>query len=105
MDRQRLGDVLPEYALELAQRLRGGDWAHLADSVGDIRFSSVLIADDRCAFLAASHSSERIGALRVELAEEVVEIKLDRIVYIEIREPKPVKLAIRSLTAAAAALA
>jgi hypothetical protein len=104
MDRQRLGDVLPAYARDLSQRLRDSDWAHLADSVGDVRFSSVLVADDRCGFLAASHSSERIGALRVELAEETVEIKFDRIVYIEIREPKPVKLAIRGLTAAAAAI-
>ncbi len=104
MDRQRLGDVLPEYSLELAERLRAGDWAHLADSVQDVRFSSIFVADDRCGFLIASHSSERIGALRVELAEETVEIKFDRIVYIEIRGPAPVKLAIRGLTAAAAAI-
>ena len=102
MEGRRLGDVLPEYALALAERLREGDWAHLADSVADVRLSSVTVADDRCVFLAAAHSSERIGALRVELAEETVEIKLDRIVYIEIREPVPVKLAIRGLTAAAA---
>ena len=102
MTGQRLGDVLPEYVMELAERLRGSDWAHLADSVGDVRFSSVSIADDRCGFLAASHSSERIGALPVELAEETVEIKFDRILYIEIHGQAPVKHAIRGLTAAAA---
>lgn len=102
MSGQRLGDVLPEYTQALAQRLRDSDWAHLADSVGDVRFSSVFVGDDRCGFLAASHSSERLGALRVELTEELVEIKFDRIVYIEIREPVPAKHAIRSLTAAAA---
>ena len=104
MEGQRLGDVLPEYAQQLARRLRAGDWAHLADSVADIRFSSVSVADDRCGFLVASHSSERIGALRVELSEETVEIKLDRIVYIEIHAPKPVRLALRGLTAAAAVI-
>lgn len=103
MDRQRLGDVLPEYTLELAERLRGAGWTHLADSVGDVRFSSVSVADDRCGFLAASHSSERIGALAVELAEETVEIKFDRILYIDIHGQMPVKHAIRGLTAAAAA--
>lgn len=102
MSGQRLGDVLPEYTRELAGRLREGDWAHLADSVADVRFSSVFVADDRCGLLAASHSSERVGALRIELAEETVEIKLDRIVYIEIRGPAPVKHVIRGLTAAAA---
>ncbi len=102
MTGQRLGDVLPEYTFELAERLRASDWAHLADSVADIRFSSVSVADDRCGFLAASHSSERIGALRVELAEEAIEIKLDRIVYIEIHGRAPVKRAIRGLTEAAA---
>ena len=104
MEGQRLGDVLPEYTQQLAERLRAGDWAHLADSVADIRFSGVSVADDRCGFLAASHSSERQGALRVELAEEAVEIKLDRIVYIEIRGSAPVKHALRGLTAAAAAI-
>ena len=101
MDGRRLGDVLPEYTVELAERLRASDWARLADSVADVRFSSVFIADDRCGFLAASHSSERIGAAKVELAEETVEIKLDRIVYIEIHGQVPVKHAIRGLTAAA----
>lgn len=104
MEGQRLSDVLPEYTRRLAERLRAGDWAHLADSIGDIRFSSVSVGDDRCGFLAASHASERIGALRVELAEETVEIKFDRIVYIEIHGQLPVKHAIRGLTAAAAAL-
>ena len=104
MSGQRLGDVLPEYAQALARRLRDSEWPHLADSIGDVRFSTVFVGDDSCGFLVASHSSERIGALRVELAEELVEIKSDRIVYIEIREPVPVKHAIRSLTAAAATL-
>jgi hypothetical protein len=104
MTGQRLGDVLPDYARELAERLRASDWAHLADSVGDVRFSSVSIADDRCGFLAASHSSERIGALRVELSEETVEIKFDRILYFEIHGQAPVKQAIRGLTAAAASI-
>ena len=102
MEGQQLGEVLPEYAQQLTERLRASDWAHLADSVADVRFSSVYIADDRCGFLIASHSSERLGALQVELAEETVEINHNRIVYIEIREPAPVKHAIRGLTAAAA---
>ena len=104
MARSRLADMLPDYAGELATRLEGRGYGHLARTIGELSYERVSVADDRCGFLTGEDGSERIGALRLELDEEIVDVKGDRIVYLEIRAPKPARLALRSLTAAAATI-
>ena len=87
VDRQKLADVLPDYVAALGERLRDAGWGYLADSVSDVR---ILRALGRRRHVWPQHDLDperSMGALPIQLPEEMVEIKIDRIVYIEIRGP------------------
>jgi hypothetical protein len=104
MDRQRLENIFPDYVLALSERLREAGWGYLADSVADVRIFGLSVGDQTCGLVTTPIPHGRYGALPIHLAEEIVEMKNDRIVYIEIRQAEPARSMVRSLTALAAVL-
>ena len=104
MDRQRLEDVFPDYAVALSERLREAGWGYLADAVPDVAIFGLSIGDETCGLVTTPIPHGRFGALPIHLADEIVEMKNDRIVHIEIRQAEPARSMVRSLTAFAAVI-
>jgi hypothetical protein len=101
MDRHRLDDVFPDYVVALSERLEEKGWGYLAETVQDIHIFGLTIGDETCGLLTTPIPHGRFGALPIHLSEEIVEMKNDRIVHIEILGSEPAKTMLRGLTAAA----